>query len=72
MFVIPTAMLMGAKITLSQWWIWNQVPVTLGNLVGGFLFTGLALYATYKPGELAPASAPAAAGVQIDSKVLAS
>lgn len=72
MFVIPTAMLMGAKITLAQWWIWNQVPVTLGNLVGGFLFTGLALYATYKPGALAPASAPVAAEAQIDSKVLAS
>src|SRR5690242_15652640 len=72
MFVIPTAMLMGAKITLAQWWIWNQVPVTLGNLVGGFLFTGLALYATYKPGALSPASAPVAAEAQIDSKVLAS
>jgi formate transporter len=29
--------------------LWNQIPVTLGNLVGGFTFTGLALYATYKP-----------------------
>jgi formate transporter len=49
MFVIPTGMLMGAKVTVSDWWLWNQVPVTLGNLVGGFTFTGLALYATYKP-----------------------
>jgi formate/nitrite transporter len=49
MFVIPTGMLMGAKVSLYQWWVWNQIPVTLGNIVGGFLFTGLALYATYKP-----------------------
>jgi formate/nitrite transporter len=50
MFIIPTGMLMGAKVTVSDWWLWNQIPVTLGNLVGGFTFTGLALYATYKPG----------------------
>jgi formate/nitrite transporter FocA (FNT family) len=49
MFIIPTGMLMGAKVTVSDWWLWNQIPVTLGNLVGGFAFTGLALYATYKP-----------------------
>jgi formate/nitrite transporter len=49
MFIIPTGMLMGAKVTVSDWWLWNQIPVTLGNVVGGFAFTGLALYATYKP-----------------------
>jgi formate transporter len=60
MFVIPTAMLMGAKISLYQWWVWNQIPVTLGNLVGGVLFTGIALYATYKPTERPAAPALAA------------
>ena len=55
MFVIPTGMMMGAKITFSEWWLWNQIPVTLGNLVGGFVFTGLALYITHKPRGLAPA-----------------
>jgi formate/nitrite transporter FocA (FNT family) len=29
--------------------LWNQIPVTLGNIVGGFVFTGLAIYLTYKP-----------------------
>ena len=62
MFVIPTGMLMGAKVSVYQWWVWNQIPVTLGNLVGGVLFTGIALYATYKPVEQ-PAAAVVAAQV---------
>jgi formate transporter len=48
-FLIPTGMILGAKVTVADWWLWNQVPVTLGNLVGGFCFTGYALYWTYKP-----------------------
>jgi formate/nitrite transporter len=55
MFAIPTGMMMDAKVTIAQWWLWNQIPVTLGNLVGGFVFTGLALYATHKPRTVAPA-----------------
>jgi formate/nitrite transporter len=47
MFLIPAGMLMGAKVSLSDWWLWNQIPVTLGNIVGGLVFTGLALYVTY-------------------------
>jgi formate/nitrite transporter FocA (FNT family) len=49
MFVIPTGMMMGAKVSVADWWLWNQIPVTLGNLVGGGVFTGLALYLTHKP-----------------------
>jgi formate transporter len=64
MFIIPTGMMMGAKVTVAQWWLWNQIPVTLDNLVGGFIFTGLALYVTYKP-KPAPAKilAPTPTGV---------
>jgi len=51
MFMIPTGMMLGAKVSVSDWWLWNQIPVTLGNLVGGFVFTGLALYTTYKPAK---------------------
>ena len=57
MFLIPTGMLLGAKVSMADWWYWNQLPVTLGNLVGGLLFTGLALYWTYSPKH---AAAPAA------------
>jgi formate/nitrite transporter len=60
MFIIPTGMLLGAKVSLADWWLWNQIPVTLGNIVGGFVFTGLALYVTYKPAK-APASAASVA-----------
>lgn len=49
MFVIPTGKMFGAPVSLAQWWWWNQVPVTLGNIVAGSFLTGLALYWTYKP-----------------------
>ncbi|NOS77270.1 MAG: formate/nitrite transporter family protein [Nitrospira sp.] len=49
MFVIPVGMLLGANVTASSWWLWNQIPVTLGNLVGGMLFTGMAIYLTHRP-----------------------
>ncbi|BAV07605.1 formate/nitrite transporter [Filimonas lacunae] len=57
MFVIPAGMFLGAKVTLADWWLSNQLPVTLGNIAGGVIFTGLALYMTHgkKAGEL-PAS----------------
>jgi formate/nitrite transporter len=62
MFVIPTGMMMGAKVSVADWWIWNQIPVTLGNLVGGGVFTGLALYLTHKP---KPAPVPAASAAPV-------
>jgi len=49
MYVMPAAMLLGAPISLADWWVWNQIPVTLGNIFGGAVFTGLALYVTYTP-----------------------
>lgn len=47
MFVIPTAMMMNAEISMTDWWLWNQIPATLGNIVGGAVFTGGLLYATH-------------------------
>jgi formate transporter len=49
MFLLPTGLMLGAKITISGIWIWNLLPVILGNLVGGFVFTGCFLYWTYGP-----------------------
>jgi formate/nitrite transporter len=48
MFLIPVGMLLGGNISVSTWWLWNQIPVTFGNLVGGMLFTGLAIYTTHR------------------------
>jgi len=63
MFLIPTAMLLGAKISFAQWLLWNQIPVTIGNLVGGYLFTGGALYLAHAKTAPADAAAPATAPV---------
>lgn len=66
MFVIPAGMLLGAPLTGADWWLWNQVPVTLGNVGGGLVFTGLALYLTHgrqgKQSGIQPISAPSPAG----------
>ena len=47
MFLFPSAMLMGGKFSILDYLIWNEIPVVLGNLVGGLAFTGLTLYATH-------------------------
>ncbi len=48
MFVIPAGIMLGANVTITEWWLWNQIPVTLGNIIGGAIFTGMALYYTYR------------------------
>jgi len=48
MFLIPAGIMLGAHVTVTDWWAWNQIPVTLGNLAGGLVFTGLFLYATHR------------------------
>lgn len=47
MFLFPFSMIMGANFTITDYLLWNEVPVALGNLVGGLAFTGLTLYATH-------------------------
>lgn len=49
MFVIPAGMWMGAPVSWRAWWLWNQLPVTAGNLVGGLLFVGLPMLWMAKP-----------------------
>ena len=57
----------GRAGAVADWWLWNQIPVTLGNLVGGFTFTGLAIYMTYKPRAVA-APAPLTAPTQVPAE----
>ncbi|MCE2572704.1 formate/nitrite transporter family protein [Motilimonas eburnea] len=47
MYLFPLGMMLGAEFTVVDWLVWNQIPVTLGNLVGGLVFTGLTLYITH-------------------------
>ena len=60
MFLIPAGMLFGAPVSVTQWWLWNQLPVTLGNLVAGVLLTGLAQYVTNAPKKTAAMVLPLA------------
>jgi formate transporter len=48
MFVIPAGMLLGANVSLADWWLWNQIPVLIGNFLGGVVFTGLMFYVAQK------------------------
>lgn len=71
MFVIPAGMMLGAGVTFGDWWLWNQLPVLIGNFVGGVLFTGLLFYVSQKgvgssaersPAAGSDAAVPAAEG----------
>lgn len=47
MFLFPFAMMMGGDFSIMDYMLWNEIPVALGNLVGGLALTGLALYTTH-------------------------
>ncbi|MCM3206679.1 MULTISPECIES: formate/nitrite transporter family protein [Paenibacillus] len=54
MFVIPAGIMLGADVSIADWWLWNQIPVLFGNFIGGALFTGLGLYAAHRWGSPIP------------------
>lgn len=47
MFLFPSGIIMGGDFSFMDYIIWNELPVVLGNLVGGIAFTGLTLYTTH-------------------------
>ena len=47
MFLFPSALIMGGHFSILDYFIWNEIPTVVGNLVGGLSFTGLTLYATH-------------------------
>lgn len=47
MFVIPTAMMLGADITMGEWWFWNEIPVTIGNALGAIVLVAATLQFTH-------------------------
>ena len=68
MFVVPAGMLLGARVGLAEWWLWNQIPVTLGNVAGGMVFTGLALHLTHRAAPAREAPTAAAAGFRAEMR----
>lgn len=47
MFLFPAGLMLHAPFSILDYFIWNEIPTVLGNLVGGIAFTGLTLYATH-------------------------
>lgn len=48
MYFIPAGIMLGAKVTWAQFFIWNLIPVTIGNVVGGFIFIGAVYFYSFK------------------------
>jgi formate/nitrite transporter len=64
MFFILTGFTLGSPISGTEMVLWNFLPVTIGNLIGGGLFVGCLFYATY--GETPQ---PRVATISSDEKV---
>ena len=47
MFLFPFGLMLGGKFSLGDYFVWNEIPTVLGNLVGGMTFMGVTLYATH-------------------------
>ena len=47
MFLFPFSMIMGGGFTVSDYFLWNEIPTALGNLVGGLVFVAMPLYYTH-------------------------
>ncbi|ORB64739.1 formate/nitrite transporter family protein [Mycolicibacterium tusciae] len=47
MFLFPSGLMLGGDFSVADYFIWNEIPTVVGNLVGGLAFVGLTLYATH-------------------------
>lgn len=48
MYFIPAGIMLGAKVTWAQFIWWNLIPVTIGNIIGGFIFIGAVYFYSFK------------------------
>jgi formate/nitrite transporter len=47
MFLFPSGLMLGGHFSIADYFIWNEIPTVVGNLVGGITFVGLTVYATH-------------------------
>jgi formate/nitrite transporter FocA (FNT family) len=47
MYLFPSGLMLGGDFSISDYFLWNEIPTVVGNLVGGLTFVGLTLYATH-------------------------
>ena len=48
LFVLPGGLAFKCDTyNFGEWWAWNQIPVTLGNIIGGATLTGFMYFAIY-------------------------
>ncbi|NTJ63106.1 formate/nitrite transporter family protein [Agrobacterium rhizogenes] len=47
MFLFPSGLMLGGNFSIRDYFVWNEIPTVVGNLVGGITFVGLTLYATH-------------------------
>ena len=48
MYIIPQGIMLGSNVTISDFIIFNLIPVTLGNIISGVLFVGIVSGILYK------------------------
>jgi formate/nitrite transporter len=47
MYLFPSGLMLGGDFSIMDYFVWNEIPTIIGNLVGGLTFVGLTLYATH-------------------------
>ncbi len=47
MFLFPSGLMLGGNFSLYDYFVWNEIPTVVGNMVGGLTFVGLTLYSTH-------------------------
>ncbi|ASY65579.1 Nitrite transporter from formate/nitrite family (plasmid) [Sinorhizobium sojae CCBAU 05684] len=47
MYLFPSGIMLGGQFTWMDYFLWNEIPTVVGNLVGGLTFVGGMIYATH-------------------------
>ena len=47
MFLFPSGIMLGGEFTWADYFLYNEIPTVVGNLVGGLTFVGAMIYSTH-------------------------